>query len=63
MNWETRLKLFLEKNSINQQEYDEFVSIGKTLKDDADIEKYMQYGEGIYLLLGEDINTEDDIES
>ena len=63
MNWETRLKLFLEKNSINQQEYDEFVSIGKTLKDDADIEKYMQYGEGIYLLLGEDINTEDDIDS
>ena len=63
MNWETRLKLILEKNSINQQEYDEFVSIGKTLKDDADIEKYMQYGEGIYLLLGEDINTEDDIDS
>ena len=63
MNWESRLKLFLEKNSINQKEYDEFVSIGKTLKDDADIEKYMQYGEGIYLLLGEDINTEDDIES
>ena len=34
MNWETRLKLFLKKNSINQQEYDEFVSIGKTLKHD-----------------------------
>ena len=63
MNWESRLKLFLEKNSINQKEYDEFVSIGKTLKDDADIEKYMQYGEGIYLLLGEDINTEDDTDS
>ncbi len=63
MSWETKLKLFLEKNSISQQEYDEFVSIGKTLKDDADIEKYMQYGEGIYLLLGEDINTEDDIKS
>ena len=63
MNWETRLKLFLQKKSINQQEYDEFVSIGKTLKDDEDIEKYMQYGEGIYLLLGEDINTEDDIKS
>ena len=63
MSWETKLKLFLKKNSINQQEYDEFVSIGKTLKDDADIEKYMQYGEGIYLLLGEDINTEDGIDS
>lgn len=63
MNWETRLKLFLQKKSINQQEYDEFVSIGKTLKDDADIEKYRQYGEGIYLLLGEDINTEDGIDS
>ena len=61
MNWETRLKLFLKKNSINQQEYDEFVSIGKTLKHDTDLEKYKQYGEGIYLLLGEDINTEDDV--
>ena len=61
MNWETRLKLFLKKNSINQQEYDEFVSIGKTLKHDADLEKYKQYGEGIYLLLGEDINIEDDV--
>ena len=61
MNWETKLKLFLKKNSINQQEYDEFVSIGKTLKHDVDLEKYKQYGEGIYLLLGKDINTEDDV--
>ena len=32
MNWETRLKLLLEKNNLNQQEYDEFVAIGNTLK-------------------------------
>jgi hypothetical protein len=61
MNWETRLKLLLKKNNLNQQEYDEFVAIGNTLKTNEDLEKYKQYGEGIYLLLGDDINTEDDV--
>ena len=60
MSWETRLKLLLEKNNLNQQEYDEFVAIGNTLKTNEDLEKHKQYGEGIYLLLGDDINTEDD---
>ncbi len=57
--WIDRLKELLAKESINQEEYDEFVAIGNTLKSDSDIEKYQQFGEGIYLLLDEEVITED----
>lgn len=57
--WIDRLKELLAQESINQEEYDEFVAIGNTLKSDSDIEKYQQIGEGIYLLLDEEVITED----
>ena len=57
--WIDRLKELLTQESINQEEYDEFVAIGNTLKSDSDIEKYQQIGEGIYLLLDEEVITED----
>ena len=60
MNWEEKLKKFLTKEYINQKDYDEFIKIRKTLKSEEDIDKYMQYGEGIYLLLDEDVVTSDD---
>ena len=60
MNWEEKLKKFLTKEYINQRDYDEFIKIGKTLKSEEDIDKYMQYGEGIYLLLDEDVITSED---
>ena len=60
MTWEDRLIEFLRKESINQTEYDEFVEIRKSLKLEQDIEKYKQYGEGIYLLLDENVITTDD---
>ena len=60
MNWEEKLKKFLNKEYINQRDYDEFIKIGKTLKSEEDIDKYMQYGEGIYLLLDEDVITSED---
>ena len=59
MKWIDRLKELLAQESINQEEYDEFVAIGNTLKSDSDIEKYQQIGEGIYLLLDEEVITED----
>lgn len=59
MNWIDRLKELLAKDSINQKEYDEFIAIGNTLKSDSDIEKYQQFGEGIYLLLEPNVKTED----
>ena len=60
MNWEEKLKKFLTKEYINQRDYDEFIKIRKTLKSEEDIDKYMQYGEGIYLLLDEDVITRED---
>ena len=59
MKWIDRLKELLAKESINQEEYDEFVAIGNTLKSDSDIEKYQQFGEGIYLLLDPEVKVED----
>lgn len=59
MKWIDRLKELLAKDSINQKEYDEFIAIGNTLKSDSDIEKYQQFGEGIYLLLEPNVKTED----
>ena len=60
MKWLIRLKELLAKDTINQEEYDEFVAIGNTLTKESDIEKYQQFGEGIYLLLEPDVKTGDD---
>ena len=60
MNWEKKLKQFLAKEFIDQKDYDEFVKIRETLKSEEEIDKYMQYGEGIYLLLDENVITNDD---
>ena len=60
MGWENKLTEFLRKESINQKDYDEFVEIRKLLKSEEDIEKYKQYGEGIYLLLEENVIMNDD---
>lgn len=58
--WIDKVKKLLGKNSINQEDYDEFVAIGNTLTKQSDIEKYQQLGEGIYLLLEPDVKTGDD---
>ena len=60
MKWLIRLKELLEKDTINQEEYDEFVAIGNTLTKESDLEKYREFGEGIYLLLEPDVKTGDD---
>jgi len=60
MKWLIRLKELLAKDSINQEEYDEFVAIGNTLTKESDLEKYREFGEGIYLLLDPDVKTGDD---
>lgn len=60
MKWEDRLKELLTQKSINQEDYDEFVNIGNSLTKESDIEKYQEYGEGIYLLLDKDVKTRDD---
>ena len=60
MKWEDRLKELLAQKSINQEDYDEFLNIGNTLTKESDIEKYQEYGEGIYLLLDKDVKTRDD---
>ena len=59
MKWLDRLKELLAKDSINQEEYDEFLVIGNELTSDSDIEKYQQFGEGIYLLLDPEVKVED----
>ena len=59
MNWEEKLKKFLTQEYIEQKDYDEFIKIRKTLKSEEDIDKYMQYGEGIYLLLNKNVIIED----
>ena len=59
MKWIDRLKELLAKESINQEEYDEFLTIGNQLTSDNDIEKYEQFGEGIYLLLEPEVKVED----
>ena len=59
MKWEIRLKELLKKDSINQEEYDEFKEIGNKLTSDKDIAQYQQYGEGMFLLLDPSIELED----
>jgi len=60
MKWLIRLKELLAKKTINQQEYDEFIAIGNSLTKESDLEKYREFGEGIYLLLEPDVKTGDD---
>ena len=55
-----KFKELLDNGLINQEDYDEFVAIGNTLTKESDIEKYQQFGEGIYLLLDPDVKTGDD---
>ncbi len=57
--WIDRLKELLGQDSINQEEYDEFIAIGNKLTSDSDIEKYKQLGEAIYLLLEPEVEVED----
>ena len=59
MKWEDRIIELLAQRSINQTEYDEFIAIGNKLTSDSDLEKYQQFGEGIYLLLEPNVKTED----
>jgi hypothetical protein len=59
MKWIDRIKELLEQDSINQEEYDEFIAIGNKLKSDSDLEKYQQFGEGVYLLLDPEVKVED----
>ena len=59
MKWEIRLKELLAKESINQEEYDEFIVIGNKLTTKNDIDQYKQFGEGIYLLLEPEVKIED----
>ena len=60
MKWIDRLKQLLAKDTINQEEYDEFIVIGNSLTKESDLEKYKEFGEGIYLLLEPDVKTGDD---
>jgi len=60
MKWIDRLKELLAKDTINQEEYDEFIAIGNSLTKESDLEKYREFGEGIYLLLEPDVKTGDD---
>ena len=46
--WINRLKELLGKSIINQEDYDEFIRIGKTLKTDDELDIYQQIGDGIY---------------
>jgi|TARA_Y100000004_G_C8758849_1_gene345637 hypothetical protein len=59
MKWEDRITELLAQRSINQTEYNEFLEIGNKLTSDSDLEKYQQFGEGIYLLLEPNVKTED----
>ena len=60
MKWIDRLKKLIAKDTINQEEYDEFIAIGNSLTKESDLEKYREFGEGIYLLLEPDVKTGDD---
>jgi len=59
MKWEDRIKELLAKESINQEDYDEFIKIGNNLKSNSDIDTYQQFGEGIYLLLEPKVKVKD----
>tara|TARA_R100000329_G_scaffold25365_1_gene23940 strand:- start:34 stop:225 length:192 start_codon:yes stop_codon:yes gene_type:complete len=48
MKWRDKLIEILQKNKLTQEDYDEFVRIGKTLKTDNELDIYQQIGDGIY---------------
>lgn len=48
MKWLDKLTQILQKNTLTQKDYDEFISIGKTLKSDNELDIYQQIGDGIY---------------
>ena len=48
MKWQDKLIEILQKNKLTQEDYDEFVRIGKTLKTDNELDIYQQIGDGIY---------------
>jgi len=48
MKWQDKLIQILQKNTLTQEDYDEFITIGKTLKSDNELDIYQQIGDGIY---------------
>ncbi len=48
MKWRDKLIEILQKTKLTQEDYDEFVRIGKTLKTDNELDIYQQIGDGIY---------------
>ena len=48
MKWRDKLIQILQKNTLTQEDYDEFIRIGKTLKSDDELDIYQQIGDGIY---------------
>ena len=48
MKWRDKLIEILQKNTLTQEDYDEFIRIGKTLKSDDELDIYQQIGDGIY---------------
>ena len=48
MKWQDKLIEILQKNTLTQEDYDEFIRIGKTLKSDDELDIYQQIGDGIY---------------
>jgi len=48
MKWLDKLTQILQKNILTQEDYDEFIKIGKTLKSDNELDIYQQIGDGIY---------------
>jgi len=56
MKWVDKYTKILEKTTITQEDYDEFIKFGKTLKSDNELDVYQQLGEGIHLLASENPN-------
>tara|TARA_R100000995_G_C3461168_1_gene113217 strand:+ start:876 stop:1067 length:192 start_codon:yes stop_codon:yes gene_type:complete len=48
MKLQDKLIEILQKKTITQEDYDEFIRIGKTLKTDDELDIYQQIGDGIY---------------
>ena len=48
MKWLDKLTQILQKNTLTQKDYDEFILIGKTLKSDNESDIYQQIGDEIY---------------
>ena len=57
--WQDRVKQLLKKDVINQEDYDEFIEIGKKLTSNEDILQYKLFGDGIYQLLDPNVKTDE----